>query len=360
MTATAWELQQRGPGRTYNLPKEQIIRFDDAQPIIEAIQTQLKSFIQLDTSVRLVLDSEYCAPAQAIISVPFEGESDAIYANLANIIYQQMWGYYLSANPKTTHHGLTNLVFEGNVTSLVRREAEKFLSVLSSRHDIMARVMRNYHMACDMAPFTRDVYMKATTSNFLNIHLGVHMFTHGFGVQRINVFMPIEGGGEAIDRIYYNLEHIIHQNFVSYDENHQHYLPVSEELITREVESLLKRATQKQNTRMKLINGLKMHTVLLEDPSQIHHASLADLYYDKINRVDLLEEAGQRSRDMFASALIRSTEITSAAINIEGLKLEQQVYLDRPSAAAQPTQKAAAPQQERVAVSVHKDGLSEL
>ena len=143
--------------------------------------------------------------------------------------------------------------------------------------------------------------------------------------------MPISAGAEAVDRIYYNLEHIIHQNLISYDENHDHYLPVSEELVLRELESLLVRARLKGNTRKNVINGLKFHTVLLEDPSLIHHLSLADLYYDKLNRIDLLEEASQRSREMLANALIRSTELTQdAGVNVNELKLEERVYIERP------------------------------
>ena len=62
-----------------------------------------------------------------------------------------------------------------------------------------------------------------------------------------------------------------------------------------------------------------------------NHVSLADLYYDKLNRIDLLAEAAQRSRDMFATALVRSTEITQdAGVNVDTLAVEERVYIDRP------------------------------
>ncbi|MDH4225763.1 MAG: hypothetical protein OEW12_08970 [Deltaproteobacteria bacterium] len=354
MSNTQWELEARGPGRLYQLPKDMFIRYDETEPIVEAILAQLKGFIQLESSVRLVLDSPYVTPAQAIIAVPFEGEDDTIFRNLAAIVYQQLWGYYLSADPKATHHGLTNLVFEGSVTNLIRREAEKFLTQMASRHDMAGRMMRGYRMACETSPFNRDVYLKQVVSQSLNIHLGVRMYTHGLGVNRVNAFLPIAEGGEAVDRIYYNLEHIIHQNFVSYDELHDRYLPVGEELILREVETVLDRARKKHNTRLKLINGLKLHTVMLEDPSMAHNRSLADLYYDKINRIDLLEESAQRSRDMFASALIRSTEITTAAVNVDKIKMEERVYIERPA------EQSNESEVQKVPVSVRKDGLSEL
>ena len=112
---------------------------------------------------------------------------------------------------------------------------------------------------------------------------------------------------------------------------HDHYLPVSEELIFRELEGVLSRATKKGNTRKKILNGLKFNTVLLEDPAMIKHIGLADLYYDKFNRIDLLEEASQHSRDMMAAALIRATEITQdSGVKVDELALDERVYIEQP------------------------------
>ena len=375
-----WNIAQRGPGRLYQQPKDLIVneKFDAAAEYIQTIAENLKGFLKLETSVRFLLDAPYVQPAVAVVSVPFEGEDHTIYTNMGTLIYQQLWGYYLAADPKSTHHGLTTLVLEGHENSMIRRETEKFMSLITSRNELGGRAMRNYRMACEMPPFNRDVYLKEATSKFMDIHLGVRMYTYGEGVERKTVFMPIEGGAEAIDRIYYNMEHIIHQNLVTYDEVHDHYLPVSEELLGRELESLLNRATKKGNTRAKLINGLKLHTVMLEDAAMINHVSLADFYYDKLNRVDLLEEAAQRSREMFSTALIRSTEITGAAgVNVDELKMEERVYIERPAAREQvpvqatapaapaPEQPAAAPaaeegQEEEEEETTHTDGLTEL
>ncbi|MCZ6557549.1 MAG: hypothetical protein O7A69_07200 [SAR324 cluster bacterium] len=383
MTETNWSIAERGPGRLYQRPQDLVIndKFDDTKAYVQTIAKDLKAFLQLETSVRLLLDSPTAHPTAAVLSVPFEGEQDTIYTNLATLIYQQMWGYYLAADPKSTHHGLTTLVLEGNENSLVRRECEKFLDVVTTRNELGARAMRNYHMACEMPPFNRDVYLKETTSKFLDIRLGVRMYTYGEGVERKTVFLPISTGAEAIDRIYYNLEHIVHQNLVAYDEVHDHYLPISEELICREVESLLTRALHKGNTRKKIINGLKFHTVMLEEGQMINHISLADLYYDKINRIDMLDEASQRSRELFSTALIRSTEMTlGAGVNVDTLQMEERIYIERPAsrtaetvgatvstgepAAAQPA--AAPPEQpaetgeEATATTTQTDGLEEL
>ncbi|MBI4082113.1 MAG: hypothetical protein HY423_05825 [Candidatus Lambdaproteobacteria bacterium] len=366
MTETAWHIA-RGPGRLYQCPGDLTIKYDDRAALIEAILLHVKAFVQLESSVRLLLSGDTVHPVTTVIAVPFEGTNDEIYRNIATLVFEQLWGYYLSADPKATHHGLTNLIYEGNETALIRRETEKFMAMLNTRHDIAGRVMRNYRMACDLPPFPRDVYLKKVTEKNLEMHLGVRMYTYGESVHRVTVFLPIASGIEALDRIYYNIEHVIHQNLVAYDELHEHYLPVSEELILRELEAVLVRARQKGNTRKKIINGLTLHTVLLEDPTKIRDRSLADLYYDKINRIDLLEEAGQRSRDMFASALIRSTEITSAAIDVSQLKMEERVYIERPAApekAAQPQPAAAArrPEPARAAAPPppKKDDLSEL
>lgn len=379
MTET-WNVAHRGPGRLYQQPKDLVVneKFDEADVYIQTIAENLKGFLKLETTVRFLLDAPYVHPTVAVIAVPFEGDDHTIYTNLGTLIYQQLWGYYLAADPKSTHHGLTTLVLEGHENSMIRRETEKFMTLITSRNELGGRAMRNYRMACEMPPFNRDVYLKQATNKFMDIHLGVRMYTYGEGVERKTVFMPIDGGTEAIDRIYYNLEHIIHQNLVTYDEVHDHYLPVSEELLARELESLLNRATKKGNTRAKLINGLKLHTVMLEDASMINHVSLADFYYDKLNRVDLLEEAAQRSREMFSTALIRSTEITGAAgVNVDELKMEERVYIERPAmreqatvqatapAAPAPEQPAAAPaaeegKEEEEETTTHTDGLTEL
>jgi len=368
MTESAWHLPQRGPGRLYQQARDLTIRYDNRDEVIERIVQNLKGFVQLESAVRLLLDGDRVQPITTVMTVPFEGDNDTIYLNMATVIFEQMWGYYLSADPKSTHHGLTNLVFEGNETSMIRRETEKFLSIVTVRNDFAGRVMRNYKMAADVPPLNRDVYLKQVVQPYMDVHLGVRMYTHGESVNRVTTFLPIEAGHDAIERIYYNLEHIVHQNLVAYDELHDHYLPISQELILREVESVLYRARQKGNTRKKLINGLKLHTVLLEDPAQIHSRSLADLYYDKLNRIDLLEEASQRSRDMFATALIRSTEITTAATNIENLKLEDRVYIDRPpqreaapaTAPAAPARQAPAQEEAPAPAAPHADGLEEL
>lgn len=375
MSDTSWVLPERGPGRLYQQARDLVVNeaYDTSEEYINNIVTSLKTFVQLENSVRFLLDGPNVRPTTTVISVPFEGDTDRIYTNLAKLIFEQLWGYYLSSNPKTTHHGLASLVLEGAQNSMIRREAEKFIDLISSRNELAARVMRDFHMACEIPSPNRDVYMREQLGKTLDIHLGVRLYTFGEAVERKTMFLPIAEGGEAVERLYYNLEGIVHQNMVAYDELHTHYLPLSEELILREMENTLERARKKGNTRKKLINGLKMNTVLLEDPSMVHHLSLADLYYDKLNRIDLLEEAAQRSRDLFATSLIRDTEITTEAVDINKLKMEDRVYIERPAAAtagepvavsvsggggaAKKAKKTGEAEEEAV---VHGDGLSEL
>jgi len=337
-TDSPFHLPKHGPGRMYFCPPDLVVKYWEVNNIVEAIAGHLKNFIRLDASVRLLTDGPTSNMIQTVIAVPFEGDNDRIYYNLAKLIYDQLWGYYLSSDPKSTHHGLTNLVFEGNETSLIRREAEKFMALMTSRADLAARVMLGYSMQCELPPLNRDTYMRDTVRSFLEVELGVRFFTYGEGVNRITTFIPYgDKTAEAIDRIYYNVEHVIHQNLVAYDELHDHYLPVSSELVIRELEGVMVRARQKGNTRKKIINGLKFHTVLLQDPAMIYHQSLADVYYDKINRIDLLEEAAQRSRELFSTALIRSTELTlDAGVDVNSLQMEERVYIERPKASGQP------------------------
>jgi len=378
-TDSTFHLPKHGPGRFYYCPPELVVKYWEVNTIVEAIAGHLKNFLQLESSVRLLTDSPIANPTTTVIAVPFEEDADRIYSNLAKLIYDQLWGYYLSSDPKSTHHGLTNLVFEGNETSLIRRETEKFMQLMTYRTDLAARVMLGYTMQCEVPPINRDTYMHDALHDHLEVELGVRFFTHGEGVNRLTVFIPYgDKTAEAIDRVYYNIEHIIHQNLVAYDELHDHYLPISSELVVREMEATLVRARQKGNTRKKIINGLKLHTVLLQDPAMIYHRSLADLYYDKINRIDLLEEASQRSRELFSTALIRSTELTlDAKVDVNSLRVEERVYIERPKAEGQPATAHAQPRPAATATrapqptaartaapaakpSTKSDGLSEL
>lgn len=371
--ALEWHTTPKSPGRLYQCANDLVPRYEEVQPIVDRIRANLKNFVHLETTVQLLLDDPSTNPTTTTVSVPFEGDFEKIYENLGLIIFQQAWGYYLSADPKGTHHGLTNLVFDGNETSLIRREAEKFLNMLNTRNDLAFRVMKDFHMACEMDEFPRDIYFRESTNKFLDIHLGVRMYTHGEGINRTTVFLPIPVGKEAIDRIYYNLETIIINNLVAFDETHDHYLPVSEELLRREMESLLTRAKKNGNTRKKIVHGLTMDTVLLEDPTMIHHINLADLYYDKINRIDLLDEASARSRELYNVNLIRGAEITNPITQVDSLKMEERVYIDRNTAvgaepavitttpATRPTAAAAPPpapeEEEEKEVEVVGDGL---
>ena len=380
MTESQWHTMPKGPGRLYQCAEDLVPRYEEVQHIVDQIRANLKNFLQIETSVRLLLDGDHVNPTTATVSVPFEGDNDLIYENLGLIIFQQVWGYYLSADPKGTHHGLTNLVFDGYETSLLRRETEKFLGMLHTRNDLAHRVMSGYQMAADMPPFERDVYLKSATEKYLDIHLGVRMYTFGEGVNRATMFLPAQQSNpEAINRVYYNLENIIHQNLVAYDETHDNYLPVSDELVCRELEGVLRRARRKGNTRKKIVHGLFANTSLLEDPTMIHHISVADFYYDKLNRIDLTDEAAQRSRDLYNTNLIRAAEITNAVTDVDKLAMEQRVYIDRNTAvgeeAVKVTAAPVAPPKERVhietpaadegaaeaePVTVHSDGLEEL
>lgn len=373
-TDSTLHLAKHGAGRFYYCPPDLVLKYSEVNEFVQRIAGNLKNFLQLECSVRLLMDSDLANPTTSVIAVPFTGDSDRIYFNLARLIYDQLWAYYISADPKNTHHGLTNLVMEGNETSLIRREVEKLMQLLTYRTDLAARVMVGYRMDCEVPPLNRDSYMRDTVQNNMDVELGVRMFTWGEGVNRHTVFVPYgEKTDAAIDRIYYNIEHLIHQNLVAYDELHDHYLPVSTELVLRELEAALVRARQKGNTRKKITNGLKLHSVMLQDPSDIYSISLADLYYDKINRIDLLDEAAQRSRELFSTALIRSTEITQdAGVKVDGLAMEQPVYIERPKTPGAAPQRVTISAQrttttttqtvsaQRETVTVKKDGLSEL
>ena len=374
-------LTERGPGRLYQRWDDHHIRYADTNALLDLIKQNIKSFVAIENCARFLIDGKMAHPTAVTIAVPFESELEVIYDNLTLLVYQQMWGYYLSADPKTTHFGLTHLFFDGNETSLVRREIEKFLQRLNTRHDISGRVLDGFSMASEVEPFERDVYMRESLSKFLDICLAVRVYTFGEGTERVTVSLPIEGGASAIDRLYYNLEHLVHMNLIAYDELHDRYLPISDGLLAREVEGILRRATQKENTRKRLVHGLKFYSMMLEDGKENHRLALADRYYDKINRIDLFAEAAQRSRELLSTGLVRSSELaTESVAAVADLSMEERVYIERPAErelvsatvvlggqeataneAAQPVpQPLPQPVPAPAGANVHGDGLEEL
>ena len=324
MNGSIWHRESCNPGREYQLARNIHIKYDDRDTIISRIIDQIKGYLKIETAVRLTIDTPLCAPEKAIIAIPFDNaENDRLLANFATTIYQSMMGYYISAEPKTTHFGIANLIIEGKVNSLIRREMEKLFYQYQNRDDLAGRLLRNVSVKSDNLEAPGDNYLFDTIHQGMDIHVGYRVLAFGESINDASMFIPLREGKEIIDRVYYNMEQMIHHNFVSYDESGDGYLKVTDTLVFKELSSILKRCRIKQNTRKKLLNNLKFTTVFTEDPALLYGAEIGDSLYDTINNVfeSELQTASQRSREMLSTCMIRATEITNLGIDISKLTL---------------------------------------
>ncbi|MEE8395480.1 MAG: hypothetical protein V3S29_05445, partial [bacterium] len=98
MTDHSWVLPEKGPGRLYQQSKDLYVneKFDNTEEYVQNIAQSLRAFMQLETAVRFLLDGPHVNAAETTVSIPFEGDADTIYTNLATLIYYQLWGYYLA------------------------------------------------------------------------------------------------------------------------------------------------------------------------------------------------------------------------------------------------------------------------
>lgn len=325
MSESIWHRESCNPGREYQLARNIHIKYDDQDTIISRIVEALKQYVSVEAAVRLVIDTELCSPERAVIAVPFEANEDLIMANFAATMYHSLMGYYVSGEPKSSHFGLSNLVIEGQVNSLVRRELEKLFTQFQSRDDIAGRLLRNVKFDIEDAPASGDNYMQETLKKGLDIELGFRLVAYGPQINAGTIFVPVTDGAGIVDRVYYNLEQIIHQNFVAYDESGDDYLKVTDTLIFKELSQILSRAKSKENTRKKILDNLVFSTIFTEDPTQLHGALIGDSLYDTINKIqeEKLQEASQRSRELFASCMIRSAEMTTQDMDLAELQLSE-------------------------------------
>ncbi len=306
MSESIWHRSECGPGRSYMFGKDPYVKYDDQEAIIATIKTSLKQFVNIKTAVRLTLDTELSNSERTIISVPFEPNIEQFLDNFARMMFQSLLGYYISAESQSSHFGIANLLLEGKVNSLLKREMEKLLLQIQSRADMAGRLLSNIELVSKVpVPETGDIFLAETIRKGLDIHLGYRIFATGSDINYTKIFIPIATGAEIIDHIYYNLEQILHHSFVSYDETGDRYLSVSETLIFKDLEATLKRAKTKEMTRNKILNNIQFNTIEKNEiPAQLQMLA-GDSLYDFINHIQdtKLQKATEQSRELYVSYL---------------------------------------------------------
>jgi len=313
MSDSIWQRESCNPGRRYMLGKDPAVKYDDQETIISTIKEGLKEFIHSEAAVRLTLDTPLSNPERVTIAIPFEADQELIITNFAGIIYQSLMGYYISGEPQTTHFGITNLIIEGKFNSLLRREMEKLISQFQTRADIAGRLLRNVEIKSQIpVPKTGNLFLADTIKKGLDIHVGYRVVMTGENVNYSKLFLPLPTGDEIIDHIYYNLEQILHHNFVSYDETGDRYLNISDTLVFKDLEAILIRAKSKELTRNKILNNLQFNTIInKEESTEQQNQLIGDRLYDYLNHIQdtKLKEATHQSRVLFQSYIEEAVHV---------------------------------------------------
>lgn len=323
MTETIWQRETCSPGREYMLGTDPYIKYDDKQDIIAKLTANLKEFIHAEPAVRITLDAPTVNSGRTILAIPYESDQDKILVNFASIIYQTLMGYYISAEPKSSHFGIANLTIEGNTTSLLRREMEKLIDYFQNRSDIAGRLLKDVNITGKyQVPEPGDVFLSDTIKKGLDIHIGYRIFALGESVNCTRIFLPLNAGQDIINHVYYNIERILHQNFITYDENSEEYLKITESLVFKELESLIYRSQSKDMTRKKIINNLQFNTVFTPqvEESNATQVEFHDKLYDLLNQIqdEKYKTVVQNSRDLYTSFLQQNvaTEVKVPVKNI--------------------------------------------
>lgn len=293
------------------LGKDPYCKYDDQDTIIASIVDGLREFIHAEPAVRLTLDTHLSNPERAILAIPFESDQDVILYNFAHLIYQSLMGYYISAASQTSHFGISNLLLEGSHNSLLRREMEKLIAHFQSRQDMAGRLLQNVGIvARHPVPKAGVTFLSETIRQGLDIHVGYRVFATGKKVNCSQIFI-LQAGQEIIEQVYYNLEQIIHHGFVTYDESGDKYLNITESLVFKDLEEILKRAKTKELTRNKILNNLQFDTISKQESDALDAPRIGDRLYDVLNHIQdkKLKEATNRSRDLYTASLVGTSNL---------------------------------------------------
>ena len=319
-------------GRDYFLAKDIYTRYNEADKIKTLIKENICEYIVINSAVRITLDSDEIESDRVITAVPFVANVDSILNNIVELIYANIKSYYITADNKINHYGIANTIMEGFNSSGLRRELELVCHSISNRRDIGGRVISKVNFENINFIKPKDFLFSTTIQEKLDIQLGYRFTLYGERINSQNFFIPILMDNGVLQQIYTNLEIMLHQQFVTYDETtDQGYLKITDNLILKEILNLLRRAKNKENTRKKLIQGIKFATTLTNDPVKRYGELAGDIIYDTINQVDNVElmNASDRSRAMYDTYAFRSAWETEQFSNSQFLEEFDDIILTR-------------------------------
>lgn len=305
MSESTWHRQNSTPSRDCMLAKDIYKKYDDASKIIPKIKEGIRGFLLVEPAVRLNIDSPKSNSEQAILSIPFESDQEMILDNFAGLIYKNLSGYYLSADPQSYYSDLSSNILDGKSSSLLHREMENILSHFHSRPDIAGQLLNDVKIIQQSEiPSPGKTYLSKVLKQGLDIHLGYRIVLLGEKVNGTRIFLPIEVETDTVDLIYFNIEKILNQNFVTYDETSSRFIKVTENLIFKELESILKRVKEKQNTRKKILNNLQFE-IIFNELNEDQKLLAGDKFYDLLNKTQdkKVRLHSDQSAQLYASTL---------------------------------------------------------
>lgn len=320
-----------GKGRTYLLGKDVYIKYAETARIKKLITENIREYIFIDASIRLTIDSDNSEAQRLTISLPCSVDSAGIIANLADLLYNKLYSYYISAEPKIHHFGFANTALEGFSSSTLRRELESVCKVLG-RSDVSGRLISGIQFEKDKTAHDKNFAFYNVLKKNLDAHIGYRILLYGPQMHNMTFFIPISSGAMIIKQVMYNIEMIMHHNFVTYDDvAEQGYLRLSESLILKELNTLLSRAKNKENVRKKIINNVKFATTITDDPIKRYGEMAGDYVYDTINQIDnnSLVDASDRSRALYDTLSIKTAKNVEETINYRQIENVGEIIVNR-------------------------------
>jgi len=325
MSTTLWHTENCGDGRQYMLGHETAeVKYPDQAAIIQKIEEGIRPHLFAEPAIRLTLDAEAADPERVILSIPCDSDQDLIIQNFAQSIYTSIMGYYASAEPRTSHFGISHSILDGQFNSLLRREIERHFSQIQSRPEMAARVLEGVGIQAQVPNINKEQnQLSETLSKGLNIYVGYRIHAFGELINNAQMFVPMQGGEEIIELVYSNIEQLISQNFLSYDESGDKYLEISDTLIFKELASILQRSRLKENTRKKILNHLGGNQFFLSTDQPQEGSVHGDSLYDTLNNVQevKLQAAALASSKLYASVVVKSAAMAPTEVGTKNAKL---------------------------------------
>ncbi len=273
------------PDRKSVPERDEITAYDKKEETIALLTEYLRSILQIEPAVQLSLVTPLCNAERSILAIPFELDRDSVLRGFAQELCQRLSVFRFPIDPKTSLPASADPTLEDRAVSVLRRETEELLLFFRSWPDTPGEHFKNVPITGRYeVPKPGKGVLSKTIRKGLDIRVGYRIVSRGGDTNRFCLFFPLKTGKKIIDYVYYNIANILHHNFIAYDESSDSYLTITEPLVFKEIETLLRRSKKKEVTRRRMLDGLQYNTMFASKP-QIDPVSAHDSLYDPINQI---------------------------------------------------------------------------